>query len=112
MRDEIVSAPCDALVIPMSEDMSFAIAAATCFRKAGVRTQIYGEKKKFKQRMSYADKLCVPYAVLIGEDEQAAGVVSVKDMASGEQLKLSPEEAAAHIAAGIAKKNSVSIIKE
>ena len=112
LSDEIVSAPCDALVIPMSEDMSFAIAAATCFRKAGVRTQIYGEKKKFKQRMSYADKLCVPYAVLIGEDEQAAGVVSVKDMASGEQLKLSPEEAAAHIAAGIAKKNSVSIIKE
>ena len=112
LNEEMVSSPCDALVLPMSEDVGFAISAATCLRKAGVRTQIYGEKKKFKQKMSYADKLKVPYAVLIGEDEEAAGVVSVKDMVSGEQLKLSPEEAAAHIAAGIAQKNSVSVIKE
>ena len=112
LNDEMVSSPCDALVLPMSEDMGFAIAAATCLRKAGVRTQIYGEKKKFKQKMSYADKLKVPYAVLIGEDEEAAGLVSVKNMASGEQLKLSPADAAAHIAAGIAVKNSASVIKE
>ena len=112
LSDEIVSAPCDALVLPMGEEMGFAIATATTLRKAGVRTQIYGEKKKFKQKMSYADKLKVPYAVLIGEDEEAAGLVSVKDMASGEQLKLSPEQAAAHIAAGIAAKNSGSVIKE
>ena len=112
LNDEMVSSPCDALVLPMSDDLGFAISAATCLRKAGVRTQIYGEKKKFKQKMSYADKLKVPYAVLIGEDEEAAGVVSVKNMASGEQLKLSPEEAAAHIAAGIAEKNSLSVIKE
>ena len=112
LSDEMVSAPCDALVIPMGEDMGYAISVATAFRKAGVRTQIYGEKKKFKQRMSYADKIKVPYAVLIGEDEEAAGVVSVKDMVSGEQLKLSPNDAAAHIAAGIAAKNSGSVIKE
>ena len=112
LNDEMVSSPCDALVLPMSEDVGFAISAATCLRKAGVRTQIYGEKKKFKQKMSYADKLKVPYAVLIGEDEETAGVVSVKNMSTGEQLKLSPEEAAAHIAAGIAQKNSVSVIKE
>jgi len=112
LNDEMVSSPCDALVLPMSDDLGFAISAATCLRKAGVRTQIYGEKKKFKQKMSYADKLKVPYAVLIGEDEEAAGVVSVKNMASGEQLKLSPEEAAAHIAAGIAEKSSLSVIKE
>ncbi len=112
LNDEIVSSPCDALVLPMSEDMGFAIAAATTFRKAGLRTQIYGEKKKFKQKMSYADKLKVPYAVLIGEDEEAAGLVSVKDMVSGQQLKLSPADAAAHIAAGIAAKNSGSVIKE
>jgi len=112
LNDEIVSSPCDALVLPMSDDMGFAIAAATTLRKAGIRTQIYGEKKKFKQKMSYADKLKVPYAVLIGEDEEAAGLVSVKDMVSGEQLKLSPADAAAHIAAGIAAKNSGSVIKE
>ena len=112
LSDEMVAAPCDALVLPMSEELGFAISAATAFRKAGIRTQIYGEKKKFKQKMSYADKLKVPYAVLIGEDEEAAGLVSVKDMQTGEQLKLSPEAAAAHIAAGIAVKNSGSVIKE
>ena len=112
LNDEMVSSPCDALVLPMGEEMGFSIAVATTFRKAGIRTQIYGEKKKFKQKMSYADKLKVPYAVLIGEDEEAAGLVSVKNMASGEQLKLSPEDAAAHIAAGIAEKNSLSVIKE
>ena len=112
LSDEMVAAPCDALVIPMGEEMGFAISVATALRREGIRTQIYGEKKKFKQRMSYADKLKVPYAILIGEDEEAAGVVSVKDMASGEQLKLSPSDAAAHIAAGIAAKNSGSVIKE
>ena len=57
-------------------------------------------------------KLCVQGIGLIGEDEEAAGLVSVKNMASGEQLKLSPADAAAHIAAGIAVKNSASVIKE
>ena len=49
LSDEIVTAPCDALVIPMTEDLSAAVSAATELRKAGVRTQIYGEKKKFRQ---------------------------------------------------------------
>ena len=47
--------------------------------------------------MAYANKLEVPFAVLLGEDEIAEGVCSVKDMHSGEQVKLTPSEAAAHI---------------
>ena len=46
LSDEIVTAPCDALVIPMTEDAGFAISAATALRAGGVRTQLYGEKKK------------------------------------------------------------------
>ena len=69
LSDEIVTAPCDALVIPMTEDAGFAISAATALRAGGVRTQLYGEKKKFKAKMSYADKLKVPFVVLVGEDE-------------------------------------------
>ena len=45
--------------------------------------------------MSYADKLAVPYAVLLGEDEIAEGMCSVKNMRSGEQVKLTPADAAA-----------------
>ena len=90
----------------MTEELGFAVAAATALRKAGVRTQLYGEKKKFKAKMGYADKLAVPFAVLIGEDEMKEGVLSVKDMATGEQVKLSPDEAAAFIARRVAAKNA------
>ena len=112
LSDELITAPCDALVLPMTEELGFAVAAATALRKAGVRTQLYGEKKKFKAKMGYADKLAVPFAVLIGEDEIREGLLSVKDMATGEQVKLSPDEAAAYIAGRVAAKNAGAVIKE
>ena len=112
LSDEIVIAPCDALVIPMTEDAGFAISAATALRAGGVRTQLYGEKKKFKAKMSYADKLKVPFVVLVGEDEINEGVLSVKNMQTGEQVKLSPAAAAEHIAAVIKERNSGAVIKE
>ena len=112
LSDEIVTAPCDALVIPMTEDAGFAISAATALRAGGVRTQLYGEKKKFKAKMSYADKLKVPFVVLVGEDEINEGVLSVKNMQTGEQVKLSPADAAEHIAAVIKERNSGAVIKE
>ena len=112
LSDEIVTAPCDALVSPMTEDAGFAISAATALRAGGVRTQLYGEKKKFKAKMSYADKLKVPFVVLVGEDEINEGVLSVKNMQTGEQVKLSPAAAAEHIAAVIKERNSGAVIKE
>ena len=77
-----------------------------------MRTQLYGEKKKFKAKMSYADKLKVPFVVLVGEDEINEGVLSVKNMQTGEQVKLSPAAAAEHIAAVIKERNSGAVIKE
>ncbi len=112
LSDEIVTAPCDALVLPMTEELSPAVAAATALRQGGVRTQLYGEKKKFKAKMSYADKIGVPFVVLLGEDEIREGVLSVKDMQSGEQQKLGPAEAAAFIRAAVEARNSGAIIKE
>ena len=112
LSDEIVTAPCDALVIPMTEDLGYAIAAATTLRQAGVRTQLYGEKKKFKAKMSYADKLAIPFVVLVGEDEIREGVLSVKDMQSGQQEKLTPAQAAEKIGAAIQKRSSGAVIKE
>ena len=111
LSDEIISAPADALVIPMSEDLGYAISAATVLRNAGVRTQLYCEQKKFKAKMSYADKLSIPYVVLIGEDEMAAGVVAVKNMQSGEQVKLSPAEAAKFIKEDITRRGEIAVIK-
>ena len=112
LSDEPVTAPCDALVIPMCEDQGPAISAATALRNAGIRTQLYVEKKKFKAKMSYADKLAIPFVVLLGEDEVNEGVVSVKNMQTGEQKKLNSAEAAAYIKSAIDLRNSAPVIIE
>ena len=112
LSDEGGAAACDALVLPMTEELGSAIAAAAELRRAGLRVQLYTEKKKFKAKMSYADKIGVPYIVLLGEDEIAEGVLSVKDMRSGEQQKLTTAEAAALIRADAQRRAAAALIKE
>ena len=111
LNPDLPSAPADALILPMTEDPAPAIALAEQLRSCGVRVQLYAEQKKFKQKMSYADKLGVSYAVLLGEDEIAEGKCSVKDMRSGEQVKLTPAEAAEHIAKGLLDNNGPLILE-
>ncbi len=110
LSDEIVTAPCDALILPMTEDLGPAVAAATALRRAGVRTQLYGEKRKFKAKLAYADKIGAPFAVLVGEDEIREGLLSVKDMRTGEQRKLPAAEAAAVIRAEVEKRDAGAVI--
>ena len=112
LNDQLLTAPADALVLPMTEDLSPAIALATTLREAGVRTQLYTEQKKFKAKMNYADKLGIPYVIFLGEEEIAAGLCSVKDMVSGEQVKVSPQEAAGLIQTGVAARNAGSPIRD
>ena len=112
LSDEIVSAPADALVIPMSENLGYAIAAATALRDAGVRTQLYCEQKKFKAKMSFADKLGIPYVILIGDDEITENVVAVKNMATGEQQKLGFADAASLIKKYMDERANAAVIKE
>ena len=111
LNPELPSAPADALVLPMTQDTAAAVAVAEALRSEGVRVQLYGEQKKFKQKMSYADKLGVPYAVLLGEDEINAGKCSVKDMRTGQQITVTPAEAAAHIKAGLANNGPIILEK-
>ncbi len=111
LNDNLSGAPCDALVLPMTQELSHSVALAETLRSAGVRVQLYSEQKKFKQKMSYADKLGVPYVVLLGEDEIAEGVCSVKNMQSGEQVKCTPAQAATHILDGL-KANDGPLILE
>ena len=89
-----------------------AIALAEELRAAGLRVQLYGEQKKFKQKMAYANKLEVPFAVLLGEDEIAEGKCSVKNMRTGEQVKLTPAEAAAHIKNSLDAGNCAVILEK
>ena len=112
LNGEMNTAPADALILPMTDDLSPAIAFAARLRQAGVRAQLYTEQRKFKQKMSYADKLAIPYVVFLGEDEIAKGAVSVKDMATGEQQTLSQEEGTALIRAGAARRANLTPIRE
>ena len=94
LNDKLPTAPADALVLPMTADPAPAIALAQSLREEGLRVQLYGEQKKFKQKMTYADKLGVPFVVLLGEDEIAQGKCSVKNMTTGEQVTVTVSEAA------------------
>ena len=112
LNDEMITSPADILVLPMTEDLSAAIAAATALREAGIRTQIHAEQKKFKQKLSYADKLGIPYVILLGEDEIAQNKVALKDLSSGEQKLVPVEEAIILVKSGLIEKNSGAPIRE
>ena len=101
LNPNLNTAPADALIIPMTDDLGPAIALATKLRDANIRTQIHAEQKKFKQKMNYADKIGVPFTIFLGEEEINAGVAAVKNMRSGEQVKLPYDEVVSHIDAGL-----------
>ena len=112
LNEALNSAPADALILPMTGDLGPAAALATQLRQAGVRTQLYTEQKKFKQKMTYADRIGVPYVIFLGDDEIAQGTVSVKYMATGEQVALLAAEAAEYLQKGLAGQGNISPIKE
>ena len=112
LNPELPSAPADALVLPMTAEPGPAIALAEELRSAGLRVQLYCEQKKFKQKMAYANKLGVPFAVLLGEDEIAENVCSVKNMVTGEQVKLTPGDAAAFIKAHVQAQSGAVILEK
>ena len=112
LNPDLPTAPADVLILPMTEELAPAIALATKLRQGGIRTQLYTEAKKFKAKMNYADKLAIPYVLFLGEDEIAQGIVTCKDMVSGEQTKLSADDTLALIRKGIDEKNSGKVIVE
>ena len=112
LNPELPTAPADALVLPMTSNAAAAIALAETLRAAGLRVQLYGEQKKFKQKMAYADKLGVPFAVLLGDDEIAEEKCSVKNMRTGEQVTVSAGEACSIIKAALAANNGPVILEK
>lgn len=82
----------DVLIIPMVEDLSVPISLATNLRNNGVRTEIYLNNKKLKAKFKYADKLEIPYVIIIGEDELQKEIVKLKNMTTGEEKEISFNE--------------------
>ena len=112
LSGDLLTAPAEAVVIPMDAScMPSAVKTATVLRENGIRTQVYFEDKKFKQKISYADKTGIPFALIIGETEAASGTAAVKDLRSGIQESLSPEAAAEKITAALRERRESRLIR-
>lgn len=82
------------MVISMVEDFSKSIEVAAKLRNNGINTQLYTDKKaKIKNQFKYANKLNIPYIIVIGEDEINNNTVSLKNMETGEQVQVTIEQA-------------------
>lgn len=79
----------DVLIVPMMDDMKEAIALGTNLRNAGINTEIYLNDKKIKAKMKYADRLKIPYVIVVGENEVKANKLKVKNMETGEEKEAS-----------------------
>ena len=67
-------------------------------RAQGIRAEIFPDSAKMKKQMSYANAKQIPFVVLAGENEINAGKVTLKNMETGEQQLLTPDELASAIA--------------
>ncbi|MDW7670280.1 MAG: histidine--tRNA ligase [Bacillota bacterium] len=87
------------LVVPIGDTLETCARVASRLRSAGVVTEVYLEQAKISKKMNYANKHGIPYVIIIGDEEVDDGHLAVKEMASGEQTRLSFEDALAKIQA-------------
>ncbi|MBS3968598.1 MAG: histidine--tRNA ligase [Clostridia bacterium] len=85
------------LVIPINEDFEYCIKAANELRDNGIISEVYVEDTKIAKKLNYANKLGIPYVILIGSDEVKSNLLTFKDMKSGEQDTLTISEIIAKI---------------
>ncbi len=112
ISDAVLTAPADVLILPMTDDLSAAVSLASMLRAGGLRVQLYSEKKKFKAKIGYADKLGIPFVIFLGEDEIAQHVCALKNMATGVQEAVTQEAALETIRAEIARRSAGAILHE
>ena len=80
-----VATPSVVLFIPMGDTLDYTLDAAERVRAAGIPCETYLESGKLGKKFGYADKLGIPFAAVLGEDEKNAGTYTLKDMRTGEQ---------------------------
>ena len=78
----------DILIIPITEKLEEPIKLATEIRKLGINTEIYLNHKKLKAKFKYADKLEIPYVIVIGDDEISSNKIKLKNMKTGEEKEI------------------------
>lgn len=73
-------------------EAAYVLPVLTQVRAAGIRAEIYPDAAKMKKQMSYANAKMVPFVAIVGENEMKEGKVMLKNMTSGEQSLVTPDE--------------------
>jgi len=79
------------------KETAYCLPVAASARKAGIRTEVFPDSVKMKKQMSYANAKHIPFVALAGENEIAEGKLTLKNMTTGEQSLVTPEELIAAI---------------
>ncbi|MBR6613830.1 MAG: histidine--tRNA ligase [Clostridia bacterium] len=75
----------DVMILPMNEELTYALNIAKVLRDANINTEVNYSKKSVKSMMNYANRIKAPYVIIIGEDEEKQNKVTLKNMTTGEQ---------------------------
>ena len=73
-------------------ETAYCLPTVARLRQAGIRTEYFPDAAKMKKQMSYANAKLIPFVVLAGESEMEQGKLTLKNMATGEQMLVTPEE--------------------
>ena len=75
-----------------ADEVKYCLPLAAKARQAGIRTEVYPDSVKMKKQMSYANAKQIPFVALAGENEMQQGKLTLKNMLTGEQELVSPDE--------------------
>lgn len=87
------STPSQVLVIPLENNLDYAIKTASSLRSQGISCEVYFDDVKIAKKFTYADKLAIPFVISIGQNEINTNTVSIKNMSTGQQCQVKLEEA-------------------
>jgi histidyl-tRNA synthetase len=74
------------------ESLRYGLRVVQSLRTEGIAAEIYPDAAKLKKQLEYADKKMIPFVIVIGSEEVATGLLTFKNMDTGEQEKLSVEQ--------------------
>ena len=74
------------------KEVEWLLPVASLLRKNGISCEIYTENRKLKNQFEYADRKGIPYLAIVGGDEVSSGLVTLKNLSTGEQMQFAPDE--------------------
>jgi histidyl-tRNA synthetase len=85
----------DLLFVNFGErEADYLLPVITQLRRAGISCELYPEAARMKKQLSYADSNHIPFVAMVGENEMKEGTITLKNMQTGEQKSVTPDEVA------------------